>query len=268
MGAVCSFAAAYTTGSALLGILAGLYAGVGMSMLFAFLTQTLMTSQVATGLSLTLLGLGLSGPDRRGVHGAARGEARIDPHPPPERHPLHRTDPVRPGYPGLRLPRADRGHGLCAVSHPDRPRHQRGGQQSPLCPCARLQRDQGALSRCIVFGGACSGLAGAYLALAYTTQWIESMSAGRGWIALALVVFSTWLPMAPAYRGLSLRHGLDHGPLRPGYGRRDPVAAIVVLALPRHDSGAGNHLREQVFDQGEHARMHRAALRAREVEGE
>jgi simple sugar transport system permease protein len=47
---------------------------------------------------------------------------------------------------------------------------------------------------CIAFGGACSGLAGAYLSLAYTPQWIENMSSGRGWIALALVVFSTWLP--------------------------------------------------------------------------
>jgi simple sugar transport system permease protein len=47
---------------------------------------------------------------------------------------------------------------------------------------------------CIAFGGACSGLSGAYLSLAYTPQWIENMSSGRGWIALALVVFSTWLP--------------------------------------------------------------------------
>ena len=47
---------------------------------------------------------------------------------------------------------------------------------------------------CIAFGGACSGLAGAYLSLSYTPQWIENMSSGRGWIALALVVFSSWLP--------------------------------------------------------------------------
>jgi len=47
---------------------------------------------------------------------------------------------------------------------------------------------------CIAFGGACSGLAGTYLSLAYTSQWIENMSAGRGWIALALVVFATWMP--------------------------------------------------------------------------
>src|SRR5690606_5783334 len=46
----------------------------------------------------------------------------------------------------------------------------------------------------VLFGGACSGLAGAYLSLVYTPQWTQSMTAGRGWIALALVVFATWLP--------------------------------------------------------------------------
>jgi len=46
----------------------------------------------------------------------------------------------------------------------------------------------------ILFGGACAGLAGAYLSLAYTPQWVENMTAGRGWIALALVVFASWLP--------------------------------------------------------------------------
>jgi simple sugar transport system permease protein len=46
---------------------------------------------------------------------------------------------------------------------------------------------------CILFGGLCAGLAGGYLSLAYTPQWIENMTAGRGWIALALVVFSTWM---------------------------------------------------------------------------
>ena len=38
------------------------------------------------------------------------------------------------------------------------------------------------------------GLAGAYLSLIYTPQWIENMTGGRGWIALALVVFATWKP--------------------------------------------------------------------------
>ncbi len=46
----------------------------------------------------------------------------------------------------------------------------------------------------VLFGGACAGLAGAYLPLAYTPFFIPGMTAGRGWIALALVVFASWRP--------------------------------------------------------------------------
>jgi simple sugar transport system permease protein len=46
----------------------------------------------------------------------------------------------------------------------------------------------------VLFGGACAGLGGAFLAVAYTPSWVEGMTAGRGWIALALVVFATWKP--------------------------------------------------------------------------
>ena len=46
----------------------------------------------------------------------------------------------------------------------------------------------------VLFGGACAGLAGAYLSLAYTPFWSPEMTAGRGWIALALVVFASWRP--------------------------------------------------------------------------
>jgi simple sugar transport system permease protein len=51
---------------------------------------------------------------------------------------------------------------------------------------------------CVAFGGGCAGLAGGYLSLAYTPQWVENMTAGRGWIALALVVFGSWLPFRVA----------------------------------------------------------------------
>jgi simple sugar transport system permease protein len=46
----------------------------------------------------------------------------------------------------------------------------------------------------LVFGGACCGLAGAYISLVYTPMWVEGMVAGRGWIALALTTFATWRP--------------------------------------------------------------------------
>jgi len=61
MGAVCGFAAAHVSGSAWLGVIAAVMGGVAMSLLFALLTQTLITNQVATGLAITMLGLGLSG---------------------------------------------------------------------------------------------------------------------------------------------------------------------------------------------------------------
>jgi simple sugar transport system permease protein len=46
----------------------------------------------------------------------------------------------------------------------------------------------------VLFGGAMAGIGGAYLSLVYTPLWSEGMTAGRGWIALALVVFATWRP--------------------------------------------------------------------------
>lgn len=54
----------------------------------------------------------------------------------------------------------------------------------------------------VLFGGACAGLAGGYLSIVYTPQWVPNMTAGRGWIALALVVFGTWVPARVAVGAL------------------------------------------------------------------
>ncbi len=193
MGAVCGFAAAYTTHSALLGVGAGLLAGVGMSLLFAFLTQTLMTSQVATGLSLTLLGLGLSGMIGEGFTGLPG--IKLEALNIPFLSDIPFIGPVIFGHDILVygslfivagvayvLFRTRLGLIITAVGGNHHSAHALGYNV--------LRVRYG----CIAFGGACSGLAGAYLSLAYTPQWIENMSSGRGWIALALVVFSTWLP--------------------------------------------------------------------------
>ena len=193
MGAVCGFAAAYTTGSALVGVGAGLAGGVFMSLLFAFLTQTLMTSQVATGLSLTLLGLGLSGLIGEGFTGLPGVKlSAIDI---PVLTALPFVGPILFGQDilvyfslvlvavvGYVLFRTRTGLIISAVGGNHHSAHALGYNVIKV------------RYACIAFGGACSGLAGAYLSLAYTPQWIENMSSGRGWIALALVVFSTWLP--------------------------------------------------------------------------
>jgi len=193
MGAVCGFVAAFLSGSAMLGILAGLFAGVAMSMIFAFLTQTLMTSQMATGLALTLLGLGLSGligESFTGQPGVKLAALAI-----PSLSNIPFLGPVLFSHDilvylslGLTaavayvLFRARLGLIIVAVG---------GNHHSAHALGYNVIRVRYA---CIAFGGACSGLAGAYLSLAYTSQWIENMSAGRGWIALALVVFATWMP--------------------------------------------------------------------------
>ncbi|MBT4442305.1 MAG: ABC transporter permease [Oceanospirillaceae bacterium] len=193
MGAVCGFAAAHVSGSAWLGVIAAVMGGVAMSLLFALLTQTLITNQVATGLAITLLGLGLSGligSDFVGLPGVKLSNVSIPwlTELPYVGRLVFGQDPLvyvsivltaGVAY-GLKYPR----WGLII----------RAVGQSHSSAHALGYRVIAVRYACIAFGGATSGLAGAYLSLVYTPQWIENMTAGRGWIALALVVFSTWLP--------------------------------------------------------------------------
>ncbi len=193
MGAVCGFGAAYTTGSPYLGILAGIAGGMFMAFMFAVMTQTLATNQVATGLALTLLGLGLSGligESFVGLPGAKLEQISI-----PFLSTIPFIGPILFGqdilvYISIALVFATTyvlfktRVGLIIRSVGDN--HNSAHALGYNVIAVRYA--------CILFGGACSGLSGAYLSLAYTPQWIENMTAGRGWIALALVVFSTWLP--------------------------------------------------------------------------
>ena len=193
MGAVSGFAAAYTTGSAAAGVAAAIGAGVGMSLLFGFLTQTLVTNQVATGLALTLFGLGLSGligEPFTGLPGVKLAPVHV-----PGLSDLPFVGPVLFGHDVLVyasiaitllaarvLARTRIGLVIRATGDNHHSAHALGYNVIAV------------RYACIAFGGACAGLAGGYLSLAYTPQWIENMTAGRGWVALALVVFATWAP--------------------------------------------------------------------------
>ena len=193
MGAVCGFAAAHVTGSAWLGVITATFAGIATSLLFGLLTQTLMTNQVATGLAITLLGLGLSGligSGLVGLPGVKLANVAI-----PWLSDLPYVGRLLFGQDPLVYVSISLTVGVAYVLN-----HTRMGLviravgQNHASAHALGYRVAAVRYACIAFGGATSGLAGAYLSLVYTPQWIENMTAGRGWIALALVVFSTWLP--------------------------------------------------------------------------
>ena len=193
MGAVCGFAAAHVTGSAWLGVIAATFAGIATSLLFGLLTQTLMTNQVATGLAITLLGLGLSGLIGSGFVGLPGVKLANVSIPwlsdlPYVGRLIFGEDPLV--YVSITLTAAV----AYTLNHTRMGLIIRAVGQNHASAHALGYRVVAVRYACIAFGGATSGLAGAYLSLVYTPQWIENMTAGRGWIALALVVFSTWLP--------------------------------------------------------------------------
>jgi simple sugar transport system permease protein len=193
MGAVAGFGVTLLSGSPFVGVIGGMLAGAATSLIFAFATQTLVANQVASGLALTLFGLGVSG---------LVGESFV-------------------GTPGIKLPRLDI-PGLSDLPFVGRILF---GQDALVYLAFALvgavtyvlfRTRTGLVLRAvgdshssahalgygvigvrylaIFFGGACAGLGGAYLSVAYTPLWVENMTAGRGWIALALVVFASWIP--------------------------------------------------------------------------
>ncbi|MCC8979513.1 ABC transporter permease [Bradyrhizobium acaciae] len=193
VGAACGFGGAWLTGSIIVGALCGMVAGTLMSLLFAGMALGLAVNQVATGLSLTIFGIGLSG-----LIGAGFVGERITPAP----HlyiPFITNIPLigrilfgEDGFVYLSLAliaavwwflyrtRAGLIMRACGDNHVSA--HALG------YPVLRIRM------YAVMFGGACAGLAGAYLPLAYTPFFIPGMTAGRGWIALALTVFASWRP--------------------------------------------------------------------------
>jgi len=193
VGAVAAFAVTAATGHAGLGLVAAMIAAMGSALIFAFLVLTLQTNQVATGLALTLFGVGLSAFAGRGLIGRT-----VEPLP-------HLDIPGLSGLPfigpllfrfdilvyvalaavlgvGWALARTRLGLLIRAVGESPHSAHAIG------FPVIGLRYST------VLFGGALAGLAGAYLCLALTPMWVEGMTAGRGWIAVAQVVFATWKP--------------------------------------------------------------------------
>lgn len=192
-GAICGFAIAVNTGSPVFGLVAAAIGGAVLSLLFAALTQYALANQVASGLALTLFGLGLSaliGQGYQGIKPPSFPKADI---------PFLSDIPFIGGilfrhdfvvylaialtaavWWALKYTRA--GLILRAVGENHDAAHALGYKVVRIRVAA------------ICFGGACAGLGGAYISLIRVPQWTEGMTAGIGWIALALVVFASWKP--------------------------------------------------------------------------
>ena len=193
IGAVTGFATATTTGSPMLGLLGAMVGGAIVSILFAVLTQYLLSNQVATGLALTMFGLGLAalmGKSFNGIKPPRMDRLNIEglTDLPVVGKLFFSHDPVIYGSLVLVfavwyfLNRTRAGLVLRACGENHEAAHSLGYN----VPLIRF----GA----ILFGGACAGLGGAYVSLVRVPQWTEGMTAGVGWIALAIVVFAAWKP--------------------------------------------------------------------------
>ncbi|MGI4841417.1 MAG: ABC transporter permease [Janthinobacterium lividum] len=190
-GAVVGFIVAASTGSLWLGVLLAMAAGMLLSSLFALVALSFNANQVATGLALTIFGVGLS--TFVGAAWVGKPLAGFEP----------LAIPLLSGLPllGRALFAQDAlvylsfvlfaviawvilksRVGLIVQAVGENP----DAASAMGLPVLRVR------TLAVLFGGAMAGLAGAYLSLAYTPMWAENMSAGRGWIALALVVFASW----------------------------------------------------------------------------
>ena len=187
VGAISGFAISVSTGNPVVGIIAGGIGGMLLSLIFGVLTQYLLSNQVATGLGLTLFGLGVAALIGQPFAGIK----------PPSFPAMEFTNiAVRPvvidpmiiasfvlvAAVALFLTRTRPGLVLRAVGENHDAAHSLGYNVTLIRMGA------------IAFGGFCAGIGGAYLSLIRVPQWTEGMTAGAGWIALAIVVFASWRP--------------------------------------------------------------------------
>ena len=192
-GAITGFMIGHATGSAALGFVGAAIGGAALACLFGILTQYFLSNQVATGLALTLFGVGLAsllGEEYIGIRAPAVASIDI---------PLLSQIPVvgpilfqhdAMVYVGLLIVLAvwwflkysRGGLVLRAVGENHDAAHALGYKVTRVRMMA------------IMFGGACAGLGGAYLGMVRVPQWTEGVTAGAGWIALAIVVFASWRP--------------------------------------------------------------------------
>ncbi|MCL4440265.1 MAG: ABC transporter permease [Firmicutes bacterium] len=208
VGAVTGFVFAVRTNDPWVGILAAMLGGGALALVHAFLTVTLQANQVVSGLALTLFGTGLSGfigkpyigiPVENAFKPVTLGFLSDIPvlgpvffHHDPLVYITYILVPVlwffiyytRPGL------------------------HLRAVGENPAAADSLGVSVYRVRYLYVTLGGMLAGIGGAYLSLAYAPTWLENMTAGRGWIAVALVIFSIWNPLR-AMLGSYIFGGID-----------------------------------------------------------
>ncbi len=198
MGAVTGFGVTLSTGNPWLGFAAAAVVGALMALIHAFMSITLRANQIVSGLALTMFGLGLSGLLGRRYIGTPL-PVRVHEVPIPllseipvigplvfNHDPIVYLSFVLVPVLGFVLFHTRLGISIRSVG------------ENPATADAMGVNVFLIRYACTVFGGALAGIAGAYLSIVYAPAWIEGMTAGAGWIAIALTIFALWSP----YRAL------------------------------------------------------------------
>ncbi len=231
VGAVAAFAVAHHTHNPLLGILAGMAAGMAMSLLFGISALTLMANQVASGLALSIFGVGFSAFVGKPYESVALASVPLVPIPL-----LHKIPVLGPalfhqqglvyfswallGAVAWFLYRSKAGLILRAVGESPVSAHSIG------YGVVRIRY------QAVLFGGAMAGIGGAFMSVFYTPMWVEGMVAGRGWIALSLVVFATWRPLRVMIGAYLFGGCMIMQMFVQGSGARVTIPAQFLSALP------------------------------------
>ena len=194
MGAVIASITVITTGSLFLAVILGALSGLLTSIVFGFFALVLATNQVATGLALTIFGTGLSG--LIGAEYVGKAIQRLEALNIPILSNIPYLGPILFSHNilvyfsfiivfivGWFLLKTKSGLVLRAVGNNHDSAHALGYSVVFIRFCS------------VMFGGLMAGLGGAFLPLVLTPHWAEGMTAGKGWIALALVVFASWRPL-------------------------------------------------------------------------
>jgi len=195
IGAVTAFIVTYTIGNPWLGLLAAILASALISTIHAFVSITLQSSQVVSGLALTMLGLGISGLVGKPYIGKPLAEKMAT-----WPIPVLSDIPVVGGIVFDHSPFFYLAIILALIAwfvlrYTRLGIIVRSAGENPQATETQGLSVYKIRYWCVIIGGALSGMAGAHLSTAYSKSWIEGMTAGRGWIVIALTIFALWNPM-------------------------------------------------------------------------